>query len=197
MLKQDKKWGNEKGMALIVALLVTSALVVVGSFSMMMTNTELDISKNDRFSKESFFFTDSGGPICTSVIKSFFWNRDIDTTYYSNNNIVVGDSNLKNEIYNEQRNSDKTIDTALNNKHSDNPSNNPDITYSQGGRGNLNIDIDWRHKEATRGHSLVTHAGYEGSGVARSATIFLEIDCQGRVGKQTARIMANYKKQKN
>ena len=191
MLKQNKKWGNEKGMALVIALLVTSALVVVGSMSMVMTNTELDISKNDRFSKESFFFTDSSGPIYSSIIKAFFWDGDVDTTYYSNNNIVIGDDKLKNEIY-----AEKVGDDIENDKQLDNPTNDPDITYSLG-RKSLNIDIDWRHREATRGHSLVTHAGYEGAGVARSVTIFFDVNCQGKAVNQTARIMSNYKKQKN
>ena len=43
-----KKWRREEGAVLVVAVFVVMALVVVGSLAAMVTNIELDISRNDR-----------------------------------------------------------------------------------------------------------------------------------------------------
>ena len=54
---------------MVVAVFVTLALVVVGSLATMLTNVELDISKNDRLAKEAFFVADAGNPISSKILR--------------------------------------------------------------------------------------------------------------------------------
>ena len=182
MLKQNKKWKNEKGMALIVAILVTTALVSVGTLAMMMTNTEIDISKNDRFGKEAFFFTDGGNGIATKIIKDVYWEYEIDTTEYSG---ITVNSNVINEIFNYVAN-DGNVDT---------PDNNPDITFNMNGKS-INTDIDFRFKQQRPGGSLLTHMGYEGTGVNKQCSVlsYLDTDHAGRAAVSSSRIEAAYER---
>lgn len=176
MLNQYKKRKNEKGIALVIAILITSALVAIGSFAMVMTNTELDISKNDRFGKEAFFFTDGAGSIYTRIISNIYWNNAVGT--YGNISI---NENFINEVMNYANNNDGATDA---------PDSDPDITYDWNGR-HLDMDIDWRTRRAGPGGSLLTHMGYEGVGLNKSyggVEIYFDVNSVGR----TAPLARNY-----
>ena len=187
MLKQNKKWGNEKGMALIIALLVTSALVVVGSISMMITNTELDIAKNDRFGKEAFFIADAGTPISTKILNDMILNEGIDYSdpsynEYMNSGIFFDSYLFLNEVRNYHS---PALEQDLNDKLVDSPDNMPDITATVSNK-NVTIDVDWRYRMSGFGSSLLFAMGYEGVGVDRShggVKTYYDIEAKGKVFK--------------
>jgi len=188
MLKQNKKWKNEKGMALIIALLVTSALVVVGSFSMVITNTELDIAKNDRFGKEAFFIADAGTPISTKILSDMILNEGIDYSEFEDKGKYKDfdyddiDYYLLNEVRNYH---DPALEQDLNDKLVDSPDNMPDITATVSNK-NVTIDVDWRYRMSGFGSSLLFAMGYEGVGVDRShggVKTYYDIEAKGKVFK--------------
>lgn len=206
MANQNKKWENEKGLALIIAVLITSALVAIGSFAMVMTNTELDISKNDRFSKEAFYLTDSAGSVYTNIIDTVFWFNTIDTLIDTGTATAVVqiavDDMIENEIYNFDRG-----DPDLNDGPVDNPGNSPDITITliEGSRQKIvNVDVDWRFRHAGKGGSLLTHQGYDGVGQNKSfggSVAYFDIQANGRTaslartrGVSTAQIQSVYRR---
>lgn len=182
MLNQNKKWRNEKGMALVVAILITSALVAVGSFAMVMTNTELDISRNDRFGKEAFYIAEAAPAIFSNVIETVFWEGFSDKSSYSSVGIIV-DANLDNEVVNFYKDNDRSTDT---------PSNNPDITYNFNGT-TFNADIDWRYAWTAPGDSLLTHMGYEGIGKRKETRTYYDIRYLGTAKGASVNIYATYK----
>ena len=175
MLTHDKKWNNEKGMVLVTAMFLTMALVVIGSFTVVMTNTELDIAKNDRFGKEAFFVADSGTPISTTLLKEIIANEEVP--YYSG---VTFNSNFLNEVRNYY---DPETEEDLNDKLVDTTENDPDIETILLD-SELAIDVDWRHRKAGSGGSLLFAMGYEGIGVDRShggVKTYYNIAARGKV----------------
>jgi len=53
-------WKNEKGMVLVVALLVMAVLVLLGTTAVMTTSTDLKISSNYRQSEAAFYHAEAG-----------------------------------------------------------------------------------------------------------------------------------------
>ena len=192
----QKKWSNQEGAVIVVAIFVVLALVVVGSLAAMVTNLELDISRNDRFGKEAFFIADAGCPISTKVLKDMIVNEGIDYTEYYEKYEVHGitfDSPL---FLNEVRNYyDPDIEQDLNDKLVDSTDHNPDIVSAVSNR-NLTIDVDWRHRKSGAGGSLLFAMGYEGIGADRShggVRIYYDVNTKGNVSKNiTAEIKAVY-----
>jgi hypothetical protein len=182
----DKRWRKEEGAVLVVAVFVTLALVVLGSLASMLTNVELDIARNDRFGKESFFVTDAGLPIAGKVIRDAAMNEGVEPSDYPG---ITFDSNLLNEIRNYY------AGTADNDRHTDTPHDYPDINTTVTGR-NVNVDVDWRVKKVSPGGSLLFAMGYEGIGADRShggVEWYYDIYSMGTApGNVTSRIGAVY-----
>ena len=182
----DKRWRKEEGAVMVIAVFITLALVVLGSLASMLTNVELDIARNDRFGKESFFVTDAGIPIAGKVIRDAAMNEGVDPSDYPG---ITFDANLLNEIRNYY------AGTAGNDKHTDTPEAFPDINTSVVGR-DVNVDVDWRLKKVGAGGSLLFAMGYEGIGADRShggVKFYYDIYSIGQApGNVTSRIGAVY-----
>ena len=180
-------WRREEGAILVVAVFVTLALVVVGSLATMLTNIELDISRNDRFGKEAFFVADAGCPIATKVIKDMILNEGINLSDYPG---FTFDDNLLNEVRNYYEDN-----PSLNDKSTDSTENNPDIETTISER-DLMVDIDWRLRKAGAGGSLLFAMGYEGVGADRShggVKIYYDVTTKGEAGSTiTAEVGAVY-----
>jgi len=175
MLNQNKKWKNERGMALVIAVFITTALVAIGSFAMVMTNTQLDISRNDRLSKEAFFVADAGNPISTKVLEEAIFMEAIPS---------YASFDFSNNFLNEVRNYyDPEQEENLNDKLVDNAVNSPDIESTIVG-GKVAVDVDWRHRKSGAGGSLLFAMGYEGVGVDRTrggVKVYYDIAARGKV----------------
>ena len=184
-----RKYRNERGAVIVVAIFVVLALVVVGSLAAMVTNVELDISRNDKMGKEAFFVADSGSPISTKILGEMILNEGIDysdPSYYEYQEAgIFFDSYV---FINEVRNYyDPETEPELNDKLIDSPDNMPDITAAVSGKA-LDIDVDWRHRKSGAGGSLLFAMGYEGVGADRShggVKIYYDIYARGRVSSRT------------
>ena len=189
-------WRREEGAILVVAVFVTLALVVVGSLATMLTNIELDISRNDRFGKEAFFVADAGCPITTKVLKDMILNEGVNPSNYTG---FTFDTNLLNEVRNYYEGQ-----PDLNDK-SDTPDTNPDIITKVKITQNpmrlhlnrdLKVDVDWRLRKAGAGGSLLFAMGYEGVGADRShggVKIYYDVKTKGKSSpNSTAEIGAVY-----
>ena len=183
----NKKWNNETGAILVVTMIITIALVIVGTLASMQTNVELDISKNDRFGKEAFFVADAGCPISEKVLKDMILNEGVNPSNYPG---ITFEANLLNEVRNYHED-----DTDLNDKTTDTPENNPDIETTVSSR-ELDIDVDWRLRKSGPGGSILFAMGYEGVGADRShggVKIYYDINAKGKISENTtAKIGAVY-----
>lgn len=192
-----RKYRNERGAVIVVAIFVVLALVVVGSLAAMVTNVELDISRNDRMGKEAFFVADAGCPISTKVLRDMILNEGVDYSDPSYMEYMDGGIFFDSYIFiNEVRNYyDPETEPDLNDKLIDSPDNMPDITATVSGRA-LDIDVDWRHRKSGAGGSLLFAMGYEGIGADRShggVKIYYDIYAQGTVSSRSkAEIKAVY-----
>ena len=186
----NRIWRKEEGAVIVVAIFVTLALVVVGSLANMLTNVELDISRNNKIAKEAFFTADAGFPIATKILNEMILNEGIygSDIYYtlSENNISFTDAYF---FLNEVRNYyDPVTESDLNDKKVDSPDYMPDIMAQVAGR-DLAIDVDWRHIKSGAGGSLLFAMGYEGIGADRShggVKIYYDIYSKGRTAGNTA-----------
>lgn len=182
------KWKKEEGAIIVVAVFVVLALVVIGSLAVMLTNIELNISRNDRLGKEAFFVADAGGPISTKILRDMISNEGIDASKFGAGgeyeHIILDD-----EFLNEVRNYHKD-DPGLNDKDYDGPEANwdyPDIETTVIDR-ELKIDVDWRLRKSGAGGSLLFAMGYEGIGVDRrrgGVKIYYDIEAKGKVSRNT------------
>lgn len=181
----EKKVRKEEGTVIVVAVFVILALVMVGSLSSMLTNIELDISRNDKMGKEAFFVADAGTPISTKILEEMILNEGIDysdPSYYEYQEAgIFFDSYI---FINEVRNYyDPILEPDLNDAIADSPDNMPDIKATVAGRA-LDIDVDWRHRKSGAGGSLLFAMGYEGIGADRShggVKIYYDIDSKGEL----------------
>jgi len=210
MANRNEKWKNEQGLALIVAVLITSALVAIGSFAMVMTNTELDISKNDRCSKESFYSADSADPIYSRVIGQIFFNNDptpipgwqmaIDTD--PTNPAVSTDVGLVREVGGLNRSLAYDPDQGLGGDLASDieavvpvgveTEQAPDLQGSVGGR-NVAVDIDWRFSKIDPGTSVLNHEGYEATGIKKESRIYFDVRSVTTTRCSTAELHQVYK----
>ena len=183
MRKGPKK---EEGAVIVVAIFIVMALVVIGSLSMMFTNIELDISRNDRLLKEAFFVADAGNPISTKVLREMILNEGIDASKLSAGGEYehfTFNSNFLNEVRNYYED-----DTGLNDKDADTTDSDPDIQITVVDK-ELAIDVDWRFRKAGAGGSLLFAMGYEGIGADRShggVKTYYDLDSKGVAPRNTA-----------
>lgn len=179
------KWKQEEGAIIVVAVFVVLALVVIGSLAVMLTNIELNISRNDRLGKEAFFVADAGGPISTKILKEMILNEGIDASKFDAGGEyehIDLDSNFLNEVRNYYED-----DPAYNDKDTDTPDSSPDIETTVIDR-ELKIDVDWRLRKSGAGGSLLFAMGYEGIGVDRrrgGVKIYYDIEAKGKVSRNT------------
>jgi hypothetical protein len=174
---QNKKWKNEQGLALVIAICITSALVAIGSFAMVMTNTELDISRNDRLSKEAFFAADAGNPISTKVLEDIISQEAVPS--YAGFDFS---DNFLNEVRNYY---DPEQEENLNDQLVDSTRDSPDIETTLFDK-EISIDVDWRYRKSGAGGSLLFAMGYESVGADRShggVKVYYDIEAKGKVFK--------------
>jgi hypothetical protein len=183
MRKGPKK---EEGAVIVVAIFIVLALVVIGSLAMMVTNIELDISRNDRLLKEAFFVADAGNPVSTKVLREMILNEGMDASKLSAGGEYEHftlNSNFLNEVRNYY-----SDDTGLNDKDDDNTEDNPDIQTTVMDR-ELAIDVDWRFRKAGAGGSILFAMGYEGIGADRShggVKIYYDFTSKGEAPRNTS-----------
>jgi hypothetical protein len=160
---------KEKGAVLVISLVLTSALLMMGSLAIMLTITESNISRNHKMAKEAFYLSEAGHPLAVKVIEDLI--SDYKRVYPG----FIIEENLGNEVMAYYKGDD-----SLNDKDSDSPRKFPDIktTLLQ---QSVSVDIDRIHTVLLSGGSAEFASGGEGIGFGGGASkkVLFEINSQG------------------
>ena len=134
---------NEQGFVLIVSLLMLVVLMIIGIAATTTTTIDLQISGNDKVSKQTFYQAEAGTQLGAELVEDA-----IDRAGYDSNDFVVGATTVKHK------------DFYLNDTSTAIDWDNPDVTFQQ---------ISLIYTGATRitpGSAIQMVAGYEGKGKA-------------------------------
>lgn len=76
---------NEQGFVLIVSLLMLVVLMIIGIAATTTTTIDLQISGNDKVSKQTFYQAEAGTQVGTELVEDNIWEAG-----YANNNFTLG-----------------------------------------------------------------------------------------------------------
>lgn len=176
-----KNINNEKGAVLAIALLIMLALALIGLAALFTSTMELDIARNERLAKESFYLADGGTTIPPVIIEESINNRDLPDLH----GITLNDTHFMNELLGSPTNNDQDTDS---------PDNNPDITTTINGK-NIAIDVDRIGAQMLAGGAVEFASGYEGIGSGAASggmAIFYRIESQGNAGSSSKSVVETY-----
>jgi Tfp pilus assembly protein PilX len=175
---------DERGAVLAIALLIMIALALIGAAAMITSTMELDIARNERLAKESFYMADGGTSLAPIIIEEAAETRALPNIA----GIEIKDNNLMSELMGYTTNNDKDTD---------NSNNNPDI-YTEVNNKDINIDVDRIATQILAGGAAEFAGGYEGiggGGASGGIAIFYRVDSQGSsAGTSRALIETYYRK---
>jgi hypothetical protein len=158
---------DERGAVLATALLIMIALALIGAAALITSTMELDISRNERLAKESFYVADGGTTLSPLIIEEAIEDRALPIL-----DDVTMNGNFLSEIMGYATNNDKDTDT---------PNNNPDVSMELNEK-DMAVDIDRIATQILAGGAAEFAGGYEGIGVGAASggiAIFYRVDSQG------------------
>jgi hypothetical protein len=143
---------NQRGNALVIALLMLACLTLIGIASLMTSTVELQVSGTDRIAKKAFYAADGGTEMASELLE-----QNIEERSWSDNT-DRGDVKVANGSFYLNRESD-TADPV--------PSDtNRDAYYPKDAAGDVphtNFKVRGR-SELSTGSAIQLAAGYEGRG---------------------------------
>jgi FlaG/FlaF family flagellin (archaellin) len=161
--KLKKFLRDERGAVLAIALLIMIALTLIGAAALITTTMELDISRNERLAKESFYMADGGTTLSPLIIEETIEGRALPN---------FEGINLNGNLYRELMGYDTENDTL---------NSNPDISTEVNGK-DMSVDIDRIGTQVLAGGAAEFAGGYEGIGAGAASggiAIFYRVDSQG------------------
>jgi Tfp pilus assembly protein PilX len=170
---------DERGAVLAIALLIMLALALIGAAAMITSTMELDIARNERLAKESFYMADGGTTLSPILIEEAIEARALP---------AMGGVTIDPDFLNELLGYPTATDT---------PNSSPDITTEVNGK-DINVDVDRIATQILAGGAAEFAAGYEGiggGGASGGIAIFYRVDSQGSsAGTSRALIETYYRK---
>ena len=173
-----KPINNEKGAALVVALVITGLLMVIGTAVVMTSSIELNIARNEKAAKSAFYRSENGRIIVAEVTESAAWGIDYNDgdKFEGNDDITIADGDFIIE----------------DNDDPDTPSVSPDVQLT--GSLAANVDVDKLSTEPLPGNAAKFGTGYEGAGKMGSVQIICRMDSIGSgPNNSTANVMTEYR----
>lgn len=180
---------NERGTALIVALLMLVVLTLLGIAATTTSTVELQISGNDKLYKRSFFAADGGTAVGSELIEQSIEERDwTDDLTKGNVGIMNGDFYLN-------RDTDVGIDPIPSDTNQDaviplsaivDPTASPFVLDTSVPRTNLKIV---GNSQLSTGSAVQLASGYEGKGKGAGgggAWIIFDVRAQHRDVRDSA-----------
>ncbi len=175
---------NERGMVLIVSLLLLLVATVVGITALSTSTTNVIIAGNQRLKEINFTGADSGAYVCSAVIDSTAFYSSVDSNYSS---LVQDSSDFLDEI-----NGGDGGDCPVLSPTCTNPA--PDIQFTMGSGSSaitVSVDVDYLYAAFSAGSAVEFASGYEGIGKSASgggASIYYAISSvgQGSVGSENS-----------
>ena len=156
MIRKSVEAGSgENGAALIIAMMILVSISFLGLFAIRTTSVDLLVSGNERLNFQTFHAADGGTQLGSRVL------RDLLNSYnpVSYGGIVLLDEScLRNEIYG--------FPGDCNDKDTDTPSNNPDMTFPDFTQKiAVNMDVDQEGSVSfLPGSGMEFSSEYEGTG---------------------------------
>lgn len=158
---------NEKGMALVIALLLMIVGAVIGIFGVNTGVIETRLAGNERLSNLAFYMADGGVDLGPVIINDVIMNYGIPV-YGSGMTI---DPSLMSEIFGSADNDPDT------------PASSPDIQNDLGNQKRMDIDVDRLFTKVLQGGGSEFLGGYDGIGSGGSGGgsigIFYRMDSLG------------------
>ena len=155
---------DERGAVLAIALLIMLALALIGAAAMITSTMELDIARNERLAKESFYMADGGTTLAPIIIEEAIETRALP---------VIDGVTLNADLISELMGSSET--------DSPEPDKNPDLRMQINNK-DITVDIDRIAAYALAGGAVEFAAGYEGiggGGASGGIAIFYRVDSYG------------------
>ena len=134
---------NERGFVLITSLLMLLVLMIIGIAATNTTTIDLQISGNDKVSKQTFYQAESGTQVGSELVEDA-----IDRSGYDTDNFTVGAVTVNHK------------DFYLNDTTSGPDWTNPDVTMGQ------TLLVFTGATKIAPGSAIQMAAGYEGKGKA-------------------------------
>jgi Tfp pilus assembly protein PilX len=177
---------NERGMALIFALLLMLVVSIIGSSAIMTSQVDLKMSGNTKVIRTSFYVAEGGIQLAPKVISQIITNRALPAL--ADTPLLTYDTdNLLDKIMGYIKDDDPGTDTT-------------DIVMNQGTQGDLALDVSRTRTEFLSGGGVEFAAGTEGVGVsgATSTAVHYNFTSTGTVGTAprvtVAQIASQYRK---
>ncbi len=141
---------SEKGMVLIVSLLLLLVATVVGITALSTSTTKVMIAGNQRLSEMNFSSADGGISASTPIIETTAYDRAVSATYSADPDITIS-LDFTNEI------------TGALAQDGDTASVSPDIQFALGNT-TVSVDVDYLYAGSPAGSAIEFASGYEGFG---------------------------------
>ena len=177
---------NERGVALVFALVLMLVVTIIGSSATMTSQVDLKISGNTKVIRTSFYVAEGGIQLAPKVIGRIITDRALPTL--SDTPLLTYDTdNLLDKIMGYIEDDDPGTDTT-------------DIVMNQGTQGDLALDLSRTRTEYLSGGGVEFAAGTEGVGVsgASNAAVHYNLVSTGTVGTAprttVAQIASQYRK---
>jgi hypothetical protein len=145
---------NEKGMALVIALMLLSVLSLLGASALLTTNVEVKITSNTKLGRIAFFAADGAGNAAAGILEDNITDVGWSDDFQYSDGVSVTDGDFAFEVRNEDDDGDgDTIDDV---------SDAPDISFDD--TFTATVDVDKGPTVPVAGSSAVSATGFEGAG---------------------------------
>jgi Tfp pilus assembly protein PilX len=168
---------DERGAVLAIALLIMIALALIGAAAMITSTMELDIARNERLAKESFYAADGG----TTLAPIFIEEAAVDHALPVMGGVTI-DPDFLDELLGY---------TTPNDTPSSTP---PDIATEVNGK-KIDVDVDRVATQVLAGGAAEFAGGYEGIGAGAASggiAIIYRIDSQGSAAATSKSVVESY-----
>lgn len=184
--------GNERGAALILALLVTMVLAVFSMVAVMSATQGLKISNKYKMEQQTVYTSDGGVEFASGLIRDTVGNKNlVSATYLSKVNTTNTTGGAQTDFEREIAGVNGNSGSGLNPDTTASPANATVVIMSE----TSNIDIDFSRSKLMPGSSAEAAARYEGIGSGTSGGVMLlyQIDSKSTISDTSKTVRATYK----
>jgi hypothetical protein len=164
-----KTVNNEKGAAVVIALMVMMALAMIGGTALLTSTIEVGIARNERVAKEAFYIADAGTAVSSRVIDDVISTKEHPS--YDSDYITIDDATapsydanarVKDEILGYNSSEAQCPDIGMSATQFEN-------LYGEPVPRSLEVDLDRIDAEIMAGGAAEFAAGYEGVGAGAAS----------------------------
>lgn len=183
--------GNERGAALILALLVTMVLAVFSTVAVMSATQGLRIAGKYKIEQQAVYTADGGAEFASGLIRDTIGNKNlVSATYLSKVNTTNTSGGAQTDFEREIAGVNGDSASGLNADTTASPNATVVIIGDTAG-----IDIDFTRSKLMPGSSAEAAARYEGIGSGTSGGVMLlyQVDTKTTINETAKTIRATYK----